>query len=95
MTDKRITSITKGKKVMKEIEEKETRKLTKMKKLERREIQEKINNVVIKGLEKKTKKMEKVAKDLLKKEFGTIDKLEIIGTVGRERREITMIELED
>lgn len=39
--------------------------------------------------------MEKVAKDLLKNEFGTIDKLEIIGTVGRERREITMIELED
>lgn len=60
-----------------------------------REIQEKINNVVIKGLEKKTKKMEKVAKDFLKKEFGIIDKLEIIGTVRRERREMAVIELEN
>lgn len=63
--------------------------------LQEKEKQERRNNIVIKGLEKKEKSLEEIARAFLEKEFGIKEGIGKIDILGKSRREIVVVELKD
>lgn len=63
--------------------------------LQEKEKQERRNNIVIKGLEKKEKSLEEIARAFLEKEFGIKEEVGKIDILEKSRREIAVVELKD
>lgn len=81
-----------GKMIMEE-SEKEVQKLKRM--IENKERRERKNNIVIRGLWNEKKDVRSVGIDFIEKEFEAGDKVKHIRTVGKESREVIIVEMED
>src|SRR5580765_2951986 len=73
----------------------ETRaKIRKLKKaMEDRERKERRNNLIIKGLEKEKKNIYETTREFLKKEFGVTDGVKRLQAVGKEGKEMIIVEM--